>query len=168
MIDRLKSLLVAIPFLGFGGCVHLTPYEVERCWFDWNSQRHLNIQCETFDHLPPTAVRTRLMRWGYNVGPGAAMPVSGGLSPWSGPAFSAPVMGAPVPDESAPMLLMPGSPNGNPADAAPPIPPPAPPADKSEPNGEQGPQGKPDVTAAGYQIPAGTSRPVNATWMYSK
>lgn len=170
MIERITLLSLSLSLLGCGGCVHLSPYEVKRWCFDWNSERQCNIQCEVFDHLPPKAVRTRLMLWGYNVGPGMAMPVSSGLGRWTGATYSAPIMETPaVPPESAPRLYLPGSPEEKNGESIPPIPAPppaAPPAEKEAPSGEQGPQAKPDVTAASYQTPAGARRSSNPGWLF--
>jgi hypothetical protein len=78
--------LLSMPGLLLSGCAIHTPYEVVRYWADWNTERHVNCQCEVFDHLPPKTARVKLMRWGYNVGPpgdvaGRTFPLGQGGSP---------------------------------------------------------------------------------------
>jgi hypothetical protein len=134
-MTRFAWLPVAVTFSLVSGCVVYTPFEVCRYWADWNTERHVNAQCESFDHLPPKPARVRLMRWGYNVGP---TPNPLGMSRFGSGWFG---MGLPCrlrsaddcPPEGASggsPAMLPSGPPTNPSSS--PVPPPAPPAETDE------------------------------------
>jgi hypothetical protein len=65
-----RSLLLSSSCLVLlAGCALHTPYKVLRYNVDYNTERHLSAQVESYDHLPLKPVRVKLMRFGYNVGP---------------------------------------------------------------------------------------------------
>jgi len=113
--------------------IHTTTL-VHRYSLDYNTERRMNVQVESLDHLPVKPVRMKLMRWGYNVGPfpsatgtaglgtGRYLPSSHSKSAECEPGMCDPVMmdgmngGLPVPNPVPPA-------------SAPLMPPPAPAAD---------------------------------------
>jgi hypothetical protein len=178
MSRRLRASGVAFALLFIGGCTSISPFEAKRWWADWNTERHCNAQVECFDHLPPTEMRVRLMRSGYNVGPLACPAVAPKwYTPdfWFGPYAPSAVIGGTT---SFTTETRPG--DWNPAPAAEtspestPLIPPAPPMEPTKRSEEQGPQINPTgevgpgVTSASYEVPSisNARRRGNASWMF--
>jgi len=84
------------------GCAIYDPWQVWRYHLDYNTERACAAHITFYDHLPPAPVRTRLMQWGYNVGP--AVPSGAFIIPANTPVCPVPTTPAvpPAPAAEAP------------------------------------------------------------------
>ena len=78
-----RGWLMVLAACGLGalqsGCAFEHPFEVKRCWIDWNTEREVSFQVEKYSHLPLKPVRVRMTDWAYNPGrPGTPVPPRGG------------------------------------------------------------------------------------------
>lgn len=146
------------------GCVLHTPYKVLRWSVNYNSERCVNAQVESYDHLPLKPPRIKLMRWGYNVGPLPSGTGTCGLGTGhckgdckgdceSGECEPGMMMDGPMP---APTMIVPEAPVMQPV-----VPPPAPAAELGRRAQDAG------VRQVGYRVEStAAARASNAAWMF--
>lgn len=158
-----RSLLLSSSCLALlSGCVLHTPYKVLRCSVNYNSERHINAQVESYDHLPLKPPRIKLMRWGYNVGPLPSGTGTCGLGTGrckgdcdSGECEPVMIMDGPMP---APTMVVPEAPMMQPV-----VPPPAPAAEHGAQGNEVG------VRQVGFRAEsAASNRASNTAWMFGR